>query len=293
MPSFSPDGKSVYFVRTRNANGKWSIDGTIKDYRLDVPTLMRVSVDGSTTDRLLDGIINPAGAFKWSGFIREPVVSPNGRYVAIATDLPDPTNSDVVMKLYDLKTDKIKDLKLDQVAPLGHQDPAWKPDGSSLLYVRNDRSGAQGTPRIYAWNPDTGKAKPVTGPGYLHPSWSPDGQYIAATRTSAYGTDVVILKASTGAEVMRLTDDGDSWAPAWSPRGDQIAYLHVAGGVIDLRMIQLDGTGPNWTMKDPIDLTTAAGLDGVSRPGWFVPASDIPTPTPASPNAPADSPSPS
>ena len=82
------------------------------------------------------------------------------------------------------------------------------------------------------------------GPATSIPSWSPDGKYIAATKTSAYGTDVVILNAATGAELARLTDDGNSWAPAWSPRGDQIAYLHVAGQVIDLRMAQLEGTGP-------------------------------------------------
>ena len=294
MPSFSPDGKSVYFVRTRRATGKWSIDGQIKDYRLDVPTLMRVSVDGTTTDRLLDGIINPAGAFKWSGFIREPVVSPDGRYVAIATDLPDPTNSDVILKLFDLKTNKIKDLKLDQVAPLGHQDPAWKPDGSRLLYVRNDRDGAQGTPQDLLLEPGHGQgARRSPGPA----TCTPRGRRTASTSRRpgprAYGTDVVILNATTGAEVMRITDDGDSWAPAWSPRGDQIAFLHVAGGVIDLRMVQLEGSGPNWTMKDPIDLTTAAGLDGVSRPDWYVAPSDIPSPTPAPSVAPADSPSPS
>jgi dipeptidyl aminopeptidase/acylaminoacyl peptidase len=285
MPSFSPDGKWVYFVRTRRADGRWSIGGSVKDYRLDVPTLMRVSPSGGAPQRLLDGLINPAGSFKWNGFIREPAVSPDGRYVAIATDLPDPTRSDVVLKLYDLKTDKIKDLGLSQVAPLGHQDPAWRPDGGRLLYVLNDRDGAQGTPRIYAWNPDTGKARAVTGPGYLYPSWSPDGRYIAATRTSAYGTDIVILDATTGAEVQRLTSDGNSWAPVWSPAGDQIAFLHVAGEVIDLRMIQLDGTAPTWTARDPIDLTTAAGLDGVSRPDWFIPPDQIrPSPAPAAPS---------
>ena len=145
----------------------------------------------------------------------------------------------------------------------------------------NDRDGAKGSPRIYAWSPDTGKARPVTGPGYLFPSWSPDGQYIAATKTSAYGTDIVILNAANGAELARLTDDGNSWAPTWSPRGDQVAYLHVAGQVIDLRMAQLDGTAPNWTVKDTLDLTTAAGLDGVSRPDWYVPAADLPAATPA------------
>ncbi len=291
MPSFSKDGQSVYFVRTRRADGKWSMDGQVKDYRLDVPTLMRVSVADGKTERLLDGIVDPPGQFKWNGFIREPVVSPNGRYVAMATDLPDPTTSDVTLKLFDLKNDKIRDLGLPQVAPLGHQDPAWRPDGGRLLYVLNDRDGAKGTPRIYAWNPDTQSSKPVTAPGYLHPSWSPDGRYIAATKTSAYGTDVVILSATNGAELARLTDDGQSWAPTWSPRGDQIAFLHVAGQVIDLRMVQLDGTGPTWTVKDTLDLTTAAGLDGVSRPDWFVPAADMPAVTPGA--SPADSPSPS
>jgi TolB protein len=291
MPSFSDDGKYIYFVRTRGAEGRWSIDGEVKDYRLDVPTLMRLDVASGKADRLLDGVVNGPGNFKWNGFIREPVVSPDGRYVAMASDLPDPTRSDVTLKLFDLRNDKITDLKLDQVAPLGHQDPAWKPDGSRLLYVLNDRDGAKGTPRIYAWNRANRNARPVTGPGYLHPSWSPDGRYIAATKTNAFGTDVVILSASTGAELARITNDGDSWAPTWSPRGDQIAYLHVAGQVIDLRMAQLEGTGPTWTVKDSLDLTTAAGLDGVSRPDWFVPASDIPSPSPAA--TPAESPSPS
>ena len=83
----------------------------------------------------------------------------------------------MTLKLFDTKTDKINDLKLNQVAPLGHQDPAWKPDGSKLLYVLNDRDGAKGSPRIYAWSPDTEKARPVTGPGYL----SPRGRRTAGT----------------------------------------------------------------------------------------------------------------
>lgn len=280
MPAFAPDGKSVYFVRTRRVDGKWRIGGQVKDYRLDVPALMQVPTGGGSPTKVLDGLVNPPGSFKWNGFIREPAISPDGRYVAIATDLPDPTTSDVVIKLYDLKTGKIKDLGLSQVPPLGHQDPAWKPDGSRLLYVRNDRDGAKGASVLYAYNPANGKTKAVTKPGYLYPSWSPDGKYIAATRTSAFGTDVVILAASNGAEVMRLTDDGNSWAPAWSPKGDQIVYLHVVGQVIDLRLIQLEGNGPSWTAKDPIDLTTNAGLDGVSRPGWYVPPDQLPTPAP-------------
>lgn len=280
MPAFSTDGSTVYFVRTRNKTTKWVFGGVVKPYKLDVPTLMAVPTSGGTPKALLDGIVNGSGNYKWSGFIREPAVSPNGRFIAIATDLPDPTVSDVVIKLYNLKNGRIKDLGLSEVPPLGHQDPAWKPDGSGLLYVRNDRDGAKGASVLYLYDPSTGKAKAVTKPGYIYPSWSPDGRYIVATKTSAFGTDIVILDASNGAEVLRLTNDGNSWAPTWSPRGDQIVYLHVSGQVIDLRLIQLDGSGPNWTAKPPMDLTDNAGLDGVSRPGWFIPADQLPTPTP-------------
>jgi Tol biopolymer transport system component len=294
MPSFAPDGTAVYFVRTRRVIGLWNVSGVRKPYRMDVPSLMSIAPSGGDATTLLDGLVDPAGPLKWMGFIREPVLSPDGRTMAMASDLPDPTRSDVVITTWDLTTKKLTDLGLSQVAPLGHQDPAWRPDGLRLAYVRSDRDGAKGVPRIYGYNVETGKSAPLTGPGYLHPSWSPDGRYLAVTRTTAFGTDVAILDARTGAELLRLTSDGESWAPAWSPRGDQIAYLHVAGQVVDLRMVQLDGAGPSWTIKETVDLTTSAGLDGVSRPGWFVPAADLPSPAPTdTPSSPAASDTPS
>ena len=195
-----------------------------------------------------------------------------------------------MLKLYTLRTNKIANLGLSQQMPLGHQDPAWRPDGARLLYVRNDRDGAKGAPRIYSYNPSTKKTAPVTAPGYLHPSWSPDGRYIAATKTSAFGTDVVILNAATGAELLRLTTDGDSWAPTWSPRGDQVAFLHVTGQVVDLRLAQLEGAAPAWTVKETIDITTSAGLDSLSRPDWFIPADELPASPPPS-GSPGASPS--
>lgn len=291
MPSFSPDGQTIYFVRTRPLVGYWPVNGVVTRYQMDVPSIMSIPVAGGDATQVFDGLVDPTGKLKWTGWIREPVVSPDGTTIAMVTDMPDPTRSDVVLKLLTLSTKKITDPGLSEQIPLGHQDPAWRPDGKLLLYVRSDRDGAKGTPRIYGYNPATKKSAPVTGPGYLHPAWSPDGRYIAATKTSAFGTDVVILDASNGAEVARLTNDGDSWAPTWSPAGDAIAFLHVSGQVVDLRLIRLEGSGPTWTMKDPLDLTTNAGLDGVSRPDWFIPADQLPA-TPA-PSAPPSSASPS
>jgi Tol biopolymer transport system component len=223
------------------------------------------------------------------GFINNPVVSPDGDTIAMASDLPDPTRSDVTLKLLNLRNDRISDPKLDQRSPLGHQDAAWRPDGERIAYVRNDRDGAKGTPRIYVYTPSSDRTKAVTGPGYLHPAWSPDGRYLAATRTSSFGTDVVILDAATGSELVRITDDGDSWGPVWSPAGDQVGYLHVSGQVVDLRVAVLEGSAPAWTVAETVELTTNAGLDSVSRPDWYLPPDQIPAPT----TAPVESPSPS
>jgi hypothetical protein len=290
MPSFSEDGSAVYFVRTRSMEGAWLVDGQTRKYKMDVPSIMRIPTAGGKATRILDGLVDPPGKLKWMGFIQGPVVSPDGATIAMTSDLPDPSRSDVTLKLYNLSSQKISNPGLDQQVPLGHQDPAWRPDGERLAYVRNDRDGAKGAPRIYVYTPDTKKARAVTGPGYLHPAYSPDGKYLAATRTSSFGTDVVILDAATGAEILKLTSDGDSWGPSWSPAGDQVAYLHVSGQVVDLRMVQLEGSAPAWTVGKIVDLTTNAGLDSVSRPDWYVPADQLPEPTAAPAASPTGSP---
>jgi Tol biopolymer transport system component len=284
MPTFAPDGKSVYFVRERQADGKWSVNGVVRNYLLNIPALMQIPVAGGKATKVLDGLVDPPGSFRWNAFLRNPDVSPSGRYVAVVSELPDPTKSDVTLKIYDTRRDTLIDPGLSEVAPLGHQDPEWRPDGDKLIYVRNDRDGAKGTPRLYSYDMATEKAKAITGPGYLQPSFSPDGKYIVATKTSAFGTDVVILNATNGAELVRLTDDGASWAPVWSPAGDQIAYLHNAGQLVDLRLAQLEGAGPTWTVKETLDLTSNAGLDGASQPDWFVPEDQRRAPTTPEPS---------
>jgi Tol biopolymer transport system component len=281
MPSWAPDGKSVYFVRTTEEQGLWPAQGTDRHYRMDVPALMRVSVTGSDEPvTLLTGRIK-RDTRSWFSWIRQPTLSADGRTIAMISDGPDPTERDSVLQFYDLESEERSVPDVPETAPLGHQDPSWRFDGRYLLYVRNGRSGSRGAPVVYRWDATDQVANQVTGAGYLEPRFSPDGQYIVATRTTAFGNDVVILEAAHGRELLRITDDGRSWAPVWSPAGDAIAFLHIDGLIVDLKMARLEGAGPNWTVTETVDLTQVSGLDGGSRPDWYIAPEDLPaTPAP-------------
>jgi len=282
MPSWSPDGTAVYFIRTTDALGLWPAQGVDRHYQETVPAIMRVDASGANPpEQVMTGTINAAGGRSWFSWIRQPVLSPDGHTIAMVSDGPDPTRSDVVLQFYDLETKKRTVPAAPESAPLGHQDPAWRADGKFLLYVRNGREGSRGAPEIFRWDVANRKASQLTGPGYLEPSYSPDGTYIAATRSSSFGNDVVILDAAHGRELLRVTTDGASWAPVWSPAGDAIAFLHIEGQIVDLKLARLGGSGPDWTVTETIDLTQVSGLDGGSRPAWYIPPDELPaTPQP-------------
>lgn len=285
MPSWAPDGSYVYFIRTITERGLFPVPGTGTPtyYTMEYPLLMRVKPDGSGhPEQLATGKYTfSGGRYQWFFWMREPVVSPDGHTVALVSDGPDPTRSDVVLQFLDLRTGKMTRAQVPENAPLGHQDPAWRPDGRAVLYVFDARDGSRGTPSIWRYDIGTGRFGQLSGPGYLAPTWSPDGRYIAATKIESLGTDVVILDGTTGAEVMKVTKDGRSWSPIWSPAGDALAYLHVQGEIVDLKMARLEGAAPGWTVKETLDLTNVSGLDGQSRPGWFIPPDQLPSPTPA------------
>jgi Tol biopolymer transport system component len=295
MPSWSPDGEWVYFIRTEKGRGYFPSQGRAVYYTMLYPNLMRIRADGSGEPELLHSGRYKSGKYTWFYWLRQPVLAPDLRTIALVSDAPDPTESDVVLQTFDLETGELASLGLKENPPLGHQDPAWRHDGKILLYVRNGRDGTRGAPVIWRYFPESGKTTTLTGPGYLSPAWAPNGKYVAATKTSTLGTDIVILDAKDGTEVLRVTRDGSSWSPVWSPAGDGIAFLRMSGGIVDLKLIELQGSEGGWTLGETIDLTTVSGLDGGSRPGWYIPADQIPRPTPgpsptAAPESPAASP---
>jgi Tol biopolymer transport system component len=292
MPSWSADGDWIYYIRSKADRGYWPVKGHLGRYDIDVPDLMRVRADGSAEpERLATGLVKD-GELKWSAWMRQPVLSPDGKTIALVTDAPRPDDSNVVLQFFDIETKKLRRAGVKENGVLGHQDPEWRPDGRLLLYTQNGRDGSRGAPLIMRYDTREKKSRALTAAGYMQPSYSPDGSYLAATRTTALGTDVVILDARTGEQLLRVTDDGASFAPSWSPAGNGIAFLHIVGQTVDLRLAKLDGAAPAWAVKEVIDLTEVSGLDAASRPDWFIPpellpATPPPTVAPSASGAPA------
>ncbi len=271
MPSWSADGEWIVYIHSTEERGYWPVKGRNGRYDIQIPDLMRVRVDGTgEPEQLATGFVK-RGELEWSAWMRQPVLAPNGKTIALVTDAPDPDDSNVVLQFFDMETQKLRRAGVKESGVLGHQDPEWRPDGVLLLYTANGRDGSRGAPVIMRYDTRQRKARALTAAGYMQPSYSPDGRYLAATRTTALGTDIVILDASSGEQLLRVTDDGASWAPSWSPAGDGIAFLHLVGQTVDLHLARLDGTAPSWTVTETIALTEVSGLDAASRPDWYHP----------------------
>ncbi|HLX34987.1 MAG TPA: hypothetical protein VKR30_07030 [Candidatus Limnocylindrales bacterium] len=279
QPTWSPDGRFIYFVRDTPEFGHFPLGGVVRGYDLQIPTLERMAPDGSGIHAILTGRY-AYSSYVWSFFIQQPSISPDGRTAAIITDGPNPNLSDIRLKFVDLRTGAITDPHLADIGGLGQQDPSFSPDGSSVAYVRNARVGPKGAAVVVRYALATKAVRQMTGPGYIQPAWSPDSRFLAVTAPSTTGTDIVIIDARTGSEVLRLTNDGNSFDPVWSPAGNAIAFQRIEQGVVDLWLVSLVGTGPSWQVGPSIQLTLSAGIDATSRESWFIPPNELPSPAP-------------
>lgn len=283
-PAWSPDGRTIYYLDIQEKKALVPFEGSESPYTLDYPVLSRMAPDGTGTQAIQDGLYSWAGGrYEYFYGIWQPAISPDGRTFAIISDSPDPFTLDYTLQLLPVKGGTPTRLQLPEDYGVGHNDPAWSPDGTQVAFSYNHRDGALGRPRIGLYTVKTGRVRFLTDFGFAQPSFSPDGSLIVAVRTTPRGRDVVLLDSASGAEVLRVTDDGRSFAPVWSPAGDQVAFLRANGMSIDLVVVTLGGKGRALSVTAQEQLTSQSGLDGTSRPSWFIPASELPAPATATP----------
>lgn len=143
-------------------------------------------------------------------------------------------------------------------------DPVWSPDGTHLAFRGqvNDNNASQVVLSDLSANPYSLPA----GPG-SRITWSPDSNRAAFDETvpDANGgvtNRIRITLVNGGDEVFLDRDAGHETMPAWSPDGNQLAFIRQNSGTpaTDLWVAHLDGSG----------LTRLLGGDGLSSemPAW-------------------------
>ena len=219
--SWSPDGKSIAFmskskgqdalrlvdVKKRKVykkyrfgfnamfspswggkDGKEIVFTGVKDGKSD---LYKLNIDTEELEQLTDDYYED----------QEPAFSPDGKFIAFASDRPsaDATDPDDILDLefgtynlyiYNIETGEIKALT---IGPDRKRDPTWSPDGGKICYVGN----YNGIDNIYILDLDNLKSFPVTNilTNAASPTWSLKGDQIAFSSFNKGGFDIFLLKS--------------------------------------------------------------------------------------------------
>ena len=282
--AWSTDGVWLYAIRHRTEiGGRLLGSGSVQKYEMKVPTLLRLSAYGGSEEVIFDGLIlGSRPALNWSGFMYGPALASDGR-IAVATDYRGrDIGTDVVIRILSGDGPVISTPPMPHIAPFGHQDPVWSPDGTAIYYVQNGLSEGSSSSRIIRYNIAKKSTARIGEKGLVQPAISPDGRWIAATRISTRGTDVVIMNPTTGEIVLEITRTGKSWAPAWSPTGAQLAYLSANGSLASLNLASFS-VSPSGIPNPPVILSPLRdAVDPNVRPAWgglnTAPATESPAP---------------
>jgi Tol biopolymer transport system component len=112
----------------------------------------------------------------------------------------------------------------------GDNQPAWSPDGSRIAF----QSGSTTNQEISVMNADGSGRRQITATPVAEqePTWSPDGSqiaFVAGTSGTDTTTDLEVwVMNADGSGLTQLTNTAQSVRdthPAWSPLGNQIAFL--------------------------------------------------------------------
>jgi TolB protein len=184
----------------------------------------------------------------------EPAFSPDGRYVAFASDRAG--NWDIwIIGIDGQRPVQVTD------GPAQELSPSWSPDGQSLVYCRLPANGGQW--ELWLTPAAAGGAKRFIGYG-LFPEWSPVGDTILYQRARQRGSrwfSIWTLQLVDGeprypTEIASSADHA-LILPAWNTDGSQVAYCAVTAAApqvepmgrpepsqpADIWIINADGTG--------------------------------------------------
>lgn len=154
---------------------------------------------------------------------------------------------------------------LTRISPssLNAKYPAWSPDGRTLIFTGQPVEGNDKQARNYRYSTVNGEVTPWGALPAGWSDWSPVGT-VVFTRWTGRSFDIFAANADGSGEVnLTNSDDYHEDIPAWSPAGDQIAFVRNPKAAPDdrqLYVMQADGS-------DVRAVTTLPGPN--SNPIWL------------------------
>jgi len=153
---------------------------------------------------------------------RSPAPSPDGRKIVFVA-CSDP----YVVDLFIVNADGSSLRNLTRAVDR-EESPVWSPDGIHIAY-QTLAGGVKDIAIVDSSGSGFTRAAQLSFGDCILGGWSPDGKYLVYYETSHGATDTatqISISAVFGADRRTLTaGPGKKVAPAWSPRGDQIAYV--------------------------------------------------------------------
>jgi Tol biopolymer transport system component len=272
FPAFSPDGKSLAFVRTRTTNNHelyvvpadggelqhiptqghlifglcWTPDSreivySSGTWELGDAGLWRVPVDGRPARR-----VEEARERAWL-----PAMSPHGRLAFTRR------NND--SNVWQLRLDDPQPAPTRLIASTRVDGaPAFSPDGSRIAFT-SDRSG---TLQIWVCDRDGSNERQLTflpAPGVGRSAWSPDSKQLAFDSRADGTTHVYVIDAGGGTPSRIGTDPENEAHPTWSRDGKWVYFSSTRTGRHEIwkmpaqggRAVQLTKDSGNRPVESP------------------------------------------
>jgi len=240
VPSWSPDGRSLAFVRVLDQGS----------------AIYLIPPVGGTERKLADGYFY--GSIHWS---------PDGRFLVVA----DRKSPNKPPSLYRIGAENGEELRLTTPpsATITDADPVFSPDGRTLLFAR---CGGAYTCGLYLLDLSAGyrpsaeprllreEAGPISGA-----AWTADAKeaiYAFSDRGDVWSFRLMRVRVEAGGKPERLAYASESASgPAIAPRGDRLAYTQTSED-IDICQVQTGKPPRSFASSTRIEFSPQYSPDG-------------------------------
>jgi Tol biopolymer transport system component/DNA-binding winged helix-turn-helix (wHTH) protein len=268
-PAFSPDGRTIVFVREWAhlhdlylvpaiggeprrltfdnkailGHPTWTNDGAailFASSRAGTPEVWRVAVAGGTPERVPVAATAVADlALDHTGRRLAYVLGPSGRFAVPSSRAFDRMH----ISAFDLRNPASPPVKVAESSRRDHA-ATFSPDGKRIAFS-SDRAGEVSN----IWIADADGSNPVRlthfEQGYTgSPRWSPDGEWVAFDSSSSEEEFDIFLVRSAGGAPRRLTGRGNDFGPSWSNDGKRIFFVSDRGGNDQVWKMSTTGAEP-------------------------------------------------